>query len=148
MKKLFLLLAAACFLSACQSSNREEEQFEPAPQMEPMEQQMAQCPSCEPAVPYFEVVTQCSDFAEKNLGNGAFTQCRVCTNKIYSNGVDVTAQFMKNGANSGTAGNAIPRPRYFHAGQTRGTSAPQTMQQQRTPADNQPAKPMPCKKIN
>ena len=78
MKKTLLLVTLACALSACQSTK----------QPEPVV-----CPSCNPPTRHFEVVTECSDYKEKDLGNGSFSQCRFCSSRIYSNGVDVTDQF-------------------------------------------------------
>ena len=77
MKKVLFLFAAICVLAACQ--NR------PAPVQE--------CPSCDPPTRHFEVVTQCTNYKEQDLGNGTYSQCRYCTNRIYSNGVDVTDNF-------------------------------------------------------
>ena len=77
MKKALFLMVAACALSACQTR--------PAPVQE--------CPSCDPPTRHFEVVTKCTDYKEKDLGNGTYSQCRYCTNRIYSNGVDVTDSF-------------------------------------------------------
>ena len=76
MKKALLFSVIACALTACQTT-----------------QEPTQCQSCNPPTRHFEVVTECSDYTEKDLGNGSFSQCRYCTNKIYANGVDVTAQF-------------------------------------------------------
>ena len=76
MKKALLFSVVACALTACQSTQK------PAP-----------CPSCNPPTRHFEVVTECSDYMNKDLGNGSFSQCRYCTNKIYADGVDVTAEF-------------------------------------------------------
>ena len=78
MKKTLLLAAlACCALTACQSSREEP----------------VVCPSCNPPARHFEIVTECSDYKEKDLGNGAYSQCRFCTSRIYSNGIDVTDQF-------------------------------------------------------
>lgn len=52
-----------------------------------------QCPSCNPPSRQYEVVTECSDYQDRDLGNGRYSQCRICTNKVYSNGQDVTASF-------------------------------------------------------
>ena len=52
-----------------------------------------QCPSCNPPPRQYEVVTECSDYQDEDLGNGRYSQCRICTNKVYSNGQDVTASF-------------------------------------------------------
>jgi len=83
MKKTFLTLSACALLTACTHTEYVEKE----------------CPSCNPPVRHFEVVTECSDYQETSLGANKFAQCRYCTNKIYSNGVDVTAQFMgKKGA--------------------------------------------------
>jgi len=78
MKKLLLTLSACALLSACTHTEYVEKE----------------CPSCNPPVRQFEVVTECSDYRDTSLGGNRFAQCRYCTNKIYSNGVDVTAQFM------------------------------------------------------
>jgi len=80
MKKIALFLVGCCFLSACATQ-------------EPVYVEK-ECPSCNPPVRHFEVVTECSDYQDTSLGGNRFAQCRYCTNKIYSNGVDVTAQFM------------------------------------------------------
>ena len=78
MKKTLLLAAlACCALTACQST-----------QPEPVV-----CPSCNPPTRHFEVVTECSDYKERDLGNGAYSQCRFCSSRIYSDGIDVTDQF-------------------------------------------------------
>ncbi len=79
MKKTLLFVAMSCALSACQT--------------QPQQPVVQQCPSCDPPTRHYEVVTECSAYKEKDLGNGSYAQCRYCTNKIYSNGVDVTAQF-------------------------------------------------------
>lgn len=76
MKKLLMLTIVVCALSACRHSET-----------------VIECPSCNPPVRYYEVVTECSDFTEKEMADGSYTQCRYCTNRIYSNGVDVTDQF-------------------------------------------------------
>lgn len=77
MKKFLLLAVVVCALSACRHSS----------------ETIVECPSCNPPVRYYEVVTECSDFTEKEMADGSYTQCRYCVNKIYSNGVDVTDQF-------------------------------------------------------
>ena len=77
MKKTAFILTACALLSACTSNHP-----------------MQACPSCDPPVRHFEVVTECSEYQDTSLGKNRFAQCRYCTNKIYSNGVDVTAQFM------------------------------------------------------
>ena len=78
MKKTLLLAAlACCALAACQSSREET----------------VTCPSCNPPARHFEIVTECSDYKEKDLGNGAYSQCRFCSSRIYSDGIDVTDQF-------------------------------------------------------
>ena len=84
MKKFLILVAVVCALSACRHN-------------EPMRE----CPSCNPPVRHFEVVTECSDFVEKELSDGSYTQCRYCVNKIYSDGVDVTNKFNKSNAQEG-----------------------------------------------
>ena len=76
-KRLFLSLSCFVLLTACQTKA-------------PVQQQ---CPSCDPPVRHFEVVTKCTNYKEKDLGNGNFSQCRYCTNRIYSIGVDVTDSF-------------------------------------------------------
>lgn len=58
-----------------------------------------QCPSCNPPSRQYEVVTECSDYQDRDLGNGRYSQCRICTNKVYSNGQDVTASFKGTVAN-------------------------------------------------
>ena len=78
MKKVFLTVAVAALLSACTQTEYVEKE----------------CPSCNPPIRHMEVVTECSDYQETALGANRYAQCRYCTNKIYSNGVDVTAQFM------------------------------------------------------
>ncbi|MBR6412649.1 MAG: hypothetical protein IKS41_05785 [Alphaproteobacteria bacterium] len=78
MKKIILTLSACVLLGACAQTEYVEKE----------------CPSCNPPVRHFEVVTECSDYRDTSLGGNKFAQCRYCTNKIYSNGVDVTAQFM------------------------------------------------------
>ena len=78
MKKLSLIVASCALLSACTTTQYVEKE----------------CPSCNPPVRHFEVVTECSDYRDTALGGNRFAQCRYCTNKIYSDGVDVTAQFM------------------------------------------------------
>ena len=77
MKKLLMLTAVVCALSACTHSS----------------DTIIECPSCNPPVRYYEVVTECSDFTEKELSDGSYTQCRYCMNRIYADGVDVTDQF-------------------------------------------------------
>ena len=77
MKKSLLLAAMVCALTACQT-----------PREEPVV-----CPSCNPPARHFEIVTECSDYKEKDLGNGAYSQCRFCSSRIYSDGIDVTDQF-------------------------------------------------------
>lgn len=81
MKKTLFLIVASCALAACQTR--------PAPVQE--------CPSCDPPTRHFEVVTKCTNYKEKDLGNGTYSQCRYCTNRIYSNGVDVTDTFRNAG---------------------------------------------------
>ena len=75
-----MLVAVVCALSACKHSERT----------------VIECPSCNPPIRYYEVVTECSEFTEKELEDGSYTQCRYCTNRIYSNGIDVTDQFTHN----------------------------------------------------
>ena len=78
MKKTLLLAAlACCALAACQSSREEP----------------VVCPSCNPPARHFEIVTECSDYKEKDLGNGAYSQCRFCSSRIYSDGIDVTDEY-------------------------------------------------------
>ena len=77
MKKSLLLAAMVCALTACQT-----------PREEPLP-----CPSCNPPARHFEIVTECSDYKERDLGNGAYSQCRFCSSRIYSDGIDVTDQF-------------------------------------------------------
>lgn len=79
MKKILFLFAVSVFLTACQTQS-----------LAPVQ---PKCPSCDPPVRHFEVVTKCSNYTEKDLGNGNFSQCRYCTNRIFSNGVDVTESF-------------------------------------------------------
>jgi len=74
MKKLLVLGAVVCALSACQHS----------------EKTVVECPSCNPPIRHYEVVTECSDFTEKELSDGSYSQCRHCVNKIYHNGVEVS----------------------------------------------------------
>ena len=85
MKKFLVLVALVCALSACRHNN------------EPIRE----CPSCNPPVRHFEVVTECSDFVEKEMSDGSYTQCRYCVNKIYSEGIDVTSKFNKNTVQEG-----------------------------------------------
>ena len=66
MKKSLLLAAMVCALTACQT-----------PREEPMP-----CPSCNPPARHFEIVTECSDYKEKDLGNGAYSQCRFCSSRL------------------------------------------------------------------
>ena len=77
MKKILFLFLTSVTLTACQTQA-------------PVQQK---CPSCDPPVRHFEVVTKCTNYKEKDLGNGNFSQCRFCTNRIYSNGIDVTETF-------------------------------------------------------
>ena len=79
MRKALFLIVATCALAACQTRQA------------PVSVQ--ECPSCDPPVRHFEVVTKCTDYKEKDLGNGTYSQCRYCTNRIFSNGVDVTDTF-------------------------------------------------------
>ena len=76
MKKLLIMGAIVCALSACQQHRTET---------------VVECPSCMPPVRHYEVVTECSDFTDKELPDGTFTQCRHCVNKIYSDGVEVSS---------------------------------------------------------
>ena len=80
MKKLSLIVLLCAGVSACTQTEYVEVAKE--------------CPSCNPPVRHFEVVTECSDYQDTPLSGNTYAQCRYCTNKIYSNGVDVTAQFM------------------------------------------------------
>ena len=73
MKKFLMLGAIACALSACQYDR---------PVME--------CPSCTPPIRHYEVVTECSEFMDKELPDGSYSQCRHCVNKVYHNGVEVS----------------------------------------------------------
>ena len=84
MKKLALMLTVCGLLTACTTTEYVEKE----------------CPSCNPPMRHFEVVTECSDYQDTSLGGNRYAQCRYCTNKIYSNGVDVTAQFMGKGINA------------------------------------------------
>ncbi|MDY6407774.1 MAG: hypothetical protein SPL08_03625 [Pseudomonadota bacterium] len=88
MKKIILTLSACALLTACTHTEYVEKQ---------------DCPSCNPPIRQFEVVTECSDYRDTALGANKFAQCRYCTNKIYSNGVDVTAQFFGKGTGKRTA---------------------------------------------
>ena len=83
MRKVLFLILATCALAACQTRQV------PLPAQE--------CPSCDPPVRHFEVVTKCTDYKEKDLGNGTYSQCRYCVNRIFSNGVDVTDTFKGTG---------------------------------------------------
>ena len=74
MKKFLMLGASACALSACQYSERA----------------VVECPSCTPPIRHYEVVTECSDFMDKELPDGSYTQCRRCVNKVYHNGIEVS----------------------------------------------------------
>jgi len=80
MKKIAIILTGCALLAACSHTEYVEVEKE--------------CPSCNPPARQFQVVTECSDYQDTALGGNRFAQCRYCTNKIYSNGVDVTAQFM------------------------------------------------------
>ena len=77
MKKILFLFLVSVSLTACQTQSSVQQK----------------CPSCDPPIRRFEVVTKCTNYKEKDLGNGNFSQCRYCTNRIYSNGVDVTDSF-------------------------------------------------------
>ena len=81
MKKFLLLGVIACALSACQYSDQ--------PVMDCPA--CKECPSCNPPIRHYEVVTECSEFMDKELPDGSYTQCRRCVNKIYHNGVEVTS---------------------------------------------------------
>ena len=82
MKKKLLFIGAVCILSACQAN-------------QPQRLQPMQCPSCDPPVRRYEVVTECTNYRDRYFANGDFSQCRICTNKVYSEGVDVTESFKK-----------------------------------------------------
>ena len=74
MKKFLMLGAIVCALSACQYSGNT----------------VVECPSCTPPKRHYEVVTECSDFMDKELPDGSYSQCRHCVNKVYFNGVEVS----------------------------------------------------------
>ena len=78
MKKLAFVVSTFALLTACSNTQYVEKE----------------CPSCNPPIRHFEVVTECTDYQNTSLTGNRYAQCRYCTNKIYSNGVDVTAQFM------------------------------------------------------
>ena len=79
MKKLILSLTATCLLTACTTTEYVEIE--------------KKCPSCDPPIRQLQIVTECTDYQDTPLNATTYAQCRYCTNKIYSNGVDVTAQF-------------------------------------------------------
>ena len=82
MKTLALTLVTCGLLAGCTTTTTEYIAIE------------KECPSCNPPVRQFHVVTECTDYQDTSLSANTYAQCRYCTNKIYSNGVDVTAQFM------------------------------------------------------
>ena len=82
MKKAVLLIASVCFMMGCQTN-------------QPQQVQQLKCPSCNPPVRRYEVVTECTNYRDKYFANGDFSQCRICTNKVYSEGVDVTESFKR-----------------------------------------------------
>ena len=81
MKTLALTLISCGFLVGCTTTEYIEVE--------------KKCPSCNPPVRQFQVVTECTNYQNTSLNATTYAQCRYCTNKIYSNGVDVTDQFIK-----------------------------------------------------
>ena len=79
MKQTALILCACTLISACTATQQPVERA---------------CPSCNPPIRRFEIITECSDYRDTPISGNSFSQCRYCTNRIYSNGIDVTNQFM------------------------------------------------------
>ena len=80
MKKFLLLTVIACALSACQYTRPTTVDCPTC----------RECPSCNPPIRHYEVVTECSEFMDRELPDGSYTQCRRCVNKVYHDGVEVT----------------------------------------------------------
>ena len=94
MKTLTLALATCTLLAGCTTTEYIEVE--------------KKCHSCNPPIRQFQVVTECTDYQDTSLSANTYAQCRYCTNKIYSNGVDVTAQFMKQEKSNKTKAKKIP----------------------------------------
>lgn len=101
MKKLLFIVCGFALVTACAKTQYMEVEKE--------------CPSCTPEPRFVEVRTECSDFQTRDLGNGVYTQCRRCVNRIYADGRDITNAFMGYAQSSKAIKRPCPRkqPRPF-----------------------------------